>query len=177
MTSSITGFAAKLMVFNAGWSAMTSPLDADGVDADGLRLVFDCLPAARDDCAEQAGDDIDLVVVDCMLTSGIQAYGHLPSESSQLAGRVPHPLCRDVWVGVGTSQKHRGALQRSVRGSGETVRPDQPAAESGHAAVPAGGPGPEPQREATPPWEAQEQGRIGPPARLLPHPPHPAHPP
>src|SRR5438552_8782258 len=149
MTSSITGFAAKLMVFNAGWSAMTPPLDADG-----LRLVFDCLPAARHDCAEQAGDDIDLVVVDCMLTTGIQAYGHLPSESSQLAGRVPHPLRRDVRVGVGTSQEHRGALQRSVRGPGEAVRPDQSAAESGDAAVPAGVPGQELEREARPLREA-----------------------
>src|SRR5438105_10053909 len=152
MTSSITGFAPKLIVFSAGWSAMTPPLGADG-----LRLVFDFLPAARHDCAEQAGDDIDLVVVDCVFTTGVQAYGHLPSESSQLAGRAPHPVRRDVRVGVGTSQEHRGAIQRSVRGPGETVRPDQPAAQSGHAAEPAGVAGHELERQAGALREAEEQ--------------------
>ena len=68
ITSSIAGSAAKLIAFNAGWSAMAAPLMRML-----LRMAFGCLPAARHHCAEQAGDGIDLVVIDCMLTTGIQA--------------------------------------------------------------------------------------------------------
>src|SRR4029079_3910711 len=77
---------------------------------------------------------LDLVLVDDVVHVRVEDRVDLRAKTDQALRRLEHTFLRDVEVDVAASEEDGGAGERTVRGPRRPGRPDETAAEAGHAA-------------------------------------------